>query len=834
MKRTLILLSLILTYSFSISAQSSMTDNQVMEYVIKENEKGTSREDIFSNLMKKGVSIEQIQRIRSKYERENGKNQLGTRDITGSKSLEDRTRMANGATFNEDKARNYKKPDSKRFEELSESQKLLWKKKQEEIMADEMSVWLPDSLALYEDFWQSREDEGKQIFGRNIFNRKNLSFEPDMNIAIPSDYELGPGDEIYIDIWGASQKSLKSIITPDGILLIEGIGPMDVTGMTVSEANKKLQDIFKKYYADSNVRLSVGQTRTISVNIMGEVLVPGTYSLSAFSTVFHALYVAGGVNEIGTLRDIKVFRNNKQIATVDIYDYILNGNLKGNIRLQSGDVIIISPYDCLVNVTGKVKRPMYYEMKETESVKTLIDYAGGFTGDAYINNLRLIRKKGGKMSVHTINEFDISKFQLSDGDSLFVDSTLNRFTNLVEIRGAVFRPGKYQMDGKVSTVRQLIETAGGVTEDAFVNRAIMHRRRANRTLEARSIDIRNLMAHKIPDIPLQNEDIIFIPSQEDALGQRTLSISGEVMYPGIYEYADSTTIEDLVLQAGGLTDAASIVKIDVSRRIRDNQAKRANAIVAESYTFSIKDGFIVDGKPGFILKPFDEVFVRRSPGYIEQEHVEISGEVAFSGTYVLTKKNQRLSDLVREAGGLTPEAYAQGARLERKLTEEEKLKQQTLAKIAISGDSVDIKKISLGDTRYVGINLDKALEHPGNDEWDVVLKEGDKLVIPQFNNTVSISGEVMYPNTITYKKGENLKYYINQAGGYSNSAKTSRVFAVNMNGTVTRVKSAKDIQPGCELVVPAKSKRKGLSFAELMSMGTMTATLATVIATLVK
>lgn len=834
MKRTLILLSLILTYSFSLSAQSSMTDNQVMEYVIKENEKGTSHEDIFSNLMKKGVSIEQIQRIRSKYERENGKNQLGTRDITGSKSLENRTRKANGETISEDKARNYKKPENKRIDNLSESQKLLWQKKQEEIMADEMSVWLPDSLALYEEFWQSKNDEGKQIFGRNIFNRKNLSFEPEMNIATPSDYELGPGDEIYIDIWGASQKSLKSIISPEGILLVEGIGPMDVTGMTVSEANRKLQDIFKKYYADSNVRLSVGQTRTISVNVMGEVLVPGTYSLSAFSTVFHALYVAGGVNEIGTLRDIKVFRHNKQIATVDIYDYILNGNLKGNIRLQSGDVVIISPYNCLVNITGKVKRPMYYEMKETESVKTLIDYAGGFTGDAYVKNLRLIRKKGGKMSVHSIDEFDISKFQLCDGDSLFVDSTLNRYTNLVEIRGAVFRPGKYQMDGKVSTVRQLIETAGGVTEEAFVNRAIMHRRRANRTLEARSIDVRSLMAHKIPDISLQNEDVIFIPSQEDVLGQRTLTISGEVMYPGIYEYADSTTIEDLVLQAGGLTDAASIVKIDVSRRIRDNQAKQASGTVAESYTFSIKDGFVIDGKPGFILKPFDEVFVRRSPGYIEQEHVEISGEVAFSGTYVLTKKNQRLSDLVREAGGLTPEAYAQGARLERKLTEEEKLKQQTLAKIAISGDSVDIKKISLGDTRYVGINLDKALEHPGNDEWDVVLKEGDKLVIPQFNNTVSISGEVMYPNTITYKKGESLKYYINQAGGFSNSAKTSRVFAVNMNGTVTRVKSAKDIQPGCELVVPAKSKRKGLSFAELMSMGTMTATLATVIATLVK
>ena len=835
MKKFLILICLSMFSSVMLWAQSSMTDQQVMEYVIKENDKGTPRETIVSKLMQMGVSPDQLQRIRNKYEREHGKGQLGARDLSGADKTKDRLRVHNGEKRENKKVSNLKKGDKQDQSTLTDRQRALLKEQRQDEYSDELSFIFPDSLEMYDEIMGfDKKKEGKQVFGRNIFNRKNLNFEPEMNVATPKDYHLGPGDVVYVDVWGASNKSFTSSISPEGDIDIEGFGPINIAGLTVAEANQELRESLGQYYAGSNVKMSVGQTKTISINVMGEVEAPGTYSLSAFATVFHALYMAGGTNEIGTLRDIKVYRNNKLVTTVDIYDYILNGNLKGNVKLQSGDVVIVGPYTNLVNVTGKVKRPMYYEMKDKESVGTLIGYAGGFSGDAYQQTLRLIRKNGGKFSVYTIDEFERNKFQISDGDSVYVDSVLNRFTNMVELRGAVFRPGEYQMDGNVNTVRELLEVSGGLKEDAFGKRVIMHRRKADRTLEVIAFNGEAIMAHEMPDIPLKNEDVIFVPSREEIIGEQTLTIKGEVLYPGVYDFAENTTVEDLILQAGGLTDAASIVKVDVSRRIRDNKALKADTVVAREFTFSLKDGFVVDGQPGFVLEPYDEVFVRRSPGYMEQEHVKVTGEIAFAGEYVLTKKNLRLSDLVKLAGGLTNEAYAKGARLERELTYAEKLRQKTLLEMAHSGDSVNLKKLELGDTRYIGINLDKALENPGSEEWDVVLQKGDKLIIPQFNNTVSISGEVMYPNTVAYKDGAKLKYYINQAGGYGMRAKTSKVFAVNMNGTVTRVKSAKDIQPGCELVVPAKSKRRTMSIAEIMSMGTMTATIATVIATLVK
>lgn len=838
---------LFLAMFFSVGSwaqQSSMTDRQVMEFVLKETERGTDQSKIVSQLIERGVPLEQIRRIKAKYDRERSKEQLGTRDLSGMSSTESRLREANGDKRDDvdPNAENYRRK-SKRTQvdesQLSQRQRDDRNALRENAYLDEMDFMLPDSAAMYEELFGTKEEpEGKKVFGRDIFNRKNLTFEPEMNIATPADYRLGPGDAVYVDVWGASQRTFEATISPEGTLDLEGVGPVSVSGLTVDQANARLRSVLGQRYGGSNVRLTVGQTRTISVNVMGEVMAPGTYTLSAFATVFHALYMAGGTNDIGTLRDIKVFRDGKQITTVDIYDYILNGNLKGNVRLASGDVIIVGAYDCLVNITGKVKRPMYYEMKQNESVGTLVKYAGGFTGDAYEESIRLIRKKGGMYSVYTIDEFERNKFQLEDGDSLAVDSVLDRFRNMVEIRGAIFRPGMYQMDGNITTVRELILAAGGVTEDAVTARGVMHRRKEDRTLEVLSVDVKGLLDHTVADIALRNEDVLFIPSNKDVQGELTLTIDGEVMYPGVYEYAENTTLEDFILQAGGLKDAASTVKVDVSRRIRNRASKEASMTVAQSFSFELKDGFIIDGEQGFTLEPFDEVYVRKSPGYVEQQHVVVEGEVAFAGTYVLTKKTQRLSDLIKAAGGLNTEAYAQGARLERKLTATEILRRQSMLKAITSSDSIDINKIDMGDTRYVGINLDKALANPGNDEWNIVLQEGDKLIVPQFKNTVSISGEVMYQNTVAYKPGAKLSYYINQAGGYSLKAKSNRVFAVNMNGTVTRVKSAKDIQPGCEILVPAKRPRRTISFAEIISLGSVlgsvTATLATVIATLVK
>lgn len=834
MKKLLLLVCFSLFASFATFAQSSMTDQQVMEYILRENSKGTSREDIVKSLIQRGVPMDQIKRLRDKYERERSQQQLGARDLTGAGDLQKNRLRENNGKRREERRPNQRKAEKRGDGELSDKQRKRKQLRKEEEYGEELSYLLPDSLDYDYPYDEYEEVKKMEVFGRNIFNREELSFEPEMNIATPEDYHVGPGDVVYIDVWGASQKSFSATVSPEGEIDIEGYGPLTVTGMTVAEANRELRRSLGQYYAGSNIKLTVGQTKTISINVMGEVSAPGTYSLSAFSTVFHALYMAGGPNDIGTLRDIKVYRGGKLVTTVDVYDYILNGKLKGNVRLQSGDVIIVGPYSALVSVTGKVKRPMYYEMREKESVGTLLKFAGGFSGDAYQNTLRLIRKTGGKLSVYSIDEFERNQFQLHDGDSVYVDSVLNRYTNMVELKGAVCRPGLYQMDGTFTTVRGVIEAAGGLDEEAMGERVIIHRRKADRSLEVLSFNGNALLAHQVPDITLQNEDVIYVPTRKDVLGQRVLKITGEVMFPGEYDFAENTTVEDLILQAGGLTDAASVAKVDVSRRIRNNSAMQADSVSAQNFTFSLKDGFVVKGTPGFVLQPFDEVFVRRSPAYSEQEHVEVTGEVAFVGEYVINKKNLRLSDLVKAAGGLTAEAYAGGARLERKLTPEEKLKQQTLLKLANEGDSINVKKLELGDTRYVGINLDKALAHPGNDEWDIILQKGDKLIVPQFNNTVSISGEVMYPNTVAFKKGEKLKYYINQAGGYSVKAKSSRVFAVNMNGTVTRVKSVKDIQPGCEIVVPAKSKRNKISLGELVGLGTMTASLATVIATLVK
>ena len=824
-------------------AQSGMSDTQIMEYIVQQNAKGTSRDKIVKQLIERGVTIEQIRKAKEKYEKQQKGTVPGARNISGAEP-DNFTRMRKN---NGDKRRNEqttgRRPQRSDRENpddptLSERDRTRLQQARTDAYNDELDAFLPDSMGYFtNDYEQFVEDEeyGKiKVFGRNIFNNKRLTFEPNMNIATPDDYRLGPGDEVYVDVWGASQQRFECTVSPEGVINIENFGPVQVSGLTVAQTNARLRSTLGARYAGSDVRLTVGQTRTITVDVMGEVKTPGTYTLSAFSTVFHALYMAGGTNDIGTLRNIKVFRNGRQITTCDIYDYILNGNMKGNVRLQSGDVVVVGSYECLVQVTGKVKRPMYYEMKSTESVGTLLRYAGGFTGDAYDQLVRLIRKSGGQLSVFSLDEFERGNFQLADGDSVAVDSTLQRYRNMVEVKGAVFRTGKYQMDGSITTVRQLIEAAGGLCEDAMKTRAVLHRLTDERRLQVVQVDLQGILAHTAPDIALRNEDVLFIPSRSYLIGEQKLSIHGEVVYPGEYDFAENTTLEDFILQAGGLTDAASLVKVDVSRRIRNQLATESSDKIAESYTFKLKDGFVVDGTPGFVLQPYDEVYVRRSPGYVEQQNVEVKGEVAFEGRYALVTKGMRLSDLVKQCGGLTPQSYAPGAHLERKLSPEEQLKQQSMIKLATLGDTTDVRRLELSDVRVVAINLEKAIANPGSNQWDLVLQEGDVLVVPQYSNTVTINGEVLYPNTVGYDKNKKLKDYINSAGGFTQKARTGKVFAVGMNGSVTKVRSRKDITPGCNIVVPAKMRRRGVSLAEMMSVFTMLATLGTVVATLVK
>ena len=824
-------------------AQSGMSDTQIMEYIVQQNAKGTSRDKIVKQLIERGVTIEQIRKAKEKYEKQQKGTVPGARNISGAEAGNfTRLRKNNG-----DKRRNEqttgRRPQRSDRENpddptLSERDRTRLQQARTDAYNEELDAFLPDSMGYftndYEQFVEDEEEGKIKVFGRNIFNNKRLTFEPNMNIATPDDYRLGPGDEVYVDVWGASQQRFECTVSPEGVINIENFGPVQVSGLTVAQTNARLRSTLGARYAGSDVRLTVGQTRTITVDVMGEVKTPGTYTLSAFSTVFHALYMAGGTNDIGTLRNIKVFRNGRQITTCDIYDYILNGNMKGNVRLQPGDVVVVGSYECLVQVTGKVKRPMYYEMKSTESVGTLLRYAGGFTGDAYDQLVRLIRKSGGQLSVFSLDEFERGNFQLADGDSVAVDSTLQRYRNMVEVKGAVFRTGKYQMDGSITTVRQLIEAAGGLCEDAMKTRAVLHRLTDERRLQVVQVDLQGILAHTAPDIALRNEDVLFIPSRSYLIGEQKLSIHGEVVYPGEYDFAENTTLEDFILQAGGLTDAASLVKVDVSRRIRNQLATESSDKIAESYTFKLKDGFVVDGTPGFVLQPYDEVYVRRSPGYVEQQNVEVKGEVAFEGRYALVTKGMRLSDLVKQCGGLTPQSYAPGAHLERKLSPEEQLKQQSMIKLATLGDTTDVRRLELSDVRVVAINLEKAIANPGSNQWDLVLQEGDVLVVPQYSNTVTINGEVLYPNTVGYDKNKKLSDYINSAGGFTQKARTGKVFAVGMNGSVTKVRSKKDITPGCNIVVPAKMRRRGVSLAEMMSVFTMLATLGTVVATLVK
>jgi len=833
MKKVFFYLFLFFVCGLELHAQSSMSDEQVMKMILKEQKAGTSQSQIVTKLIQNGVDISQIRRLKAKYERYKGNKGMGNLTDENLPQTDDRLRK-NNAKEKDSKEKDF---SNLKLQDTKEKIKTYDKKSNNFLeMENELGTFMPtDSIKLLKELLAERDKEKRKVFGRDIFNNKELSFEPNMNISTPQKYVLGAGDAVIIDIYGASQKTINSTVSPDGDITIEGFGPVNVAGLTVEQANARLKNQLGARYSSSKIRLTVGQTKTIMINVMGEVSTPGTYTLSAFATVFHALYMAGGVNDLGTLRNIKVYRQNKLVSVVDIYDYILNGKLTGNIRLTDNDVIVVGPYDCLVTVTGKVKRPMIYEMKKNESVGTLLKYAGGFTGDAYRKAVRLLRKTGRELSVYNVGEFDFNTFHIADGDSIGVDSILNRYENKIEIKGAVFRPGFYNIGKDIHSVRTLIEHAEGLTEDAFTNRAIIHRMKEDRTLEVIAIDVKGILKGTVADIPLKKNDVLFIPTKSESQTQKTLTIHGEVHYPGVYVYADNETLEDLVLQAGGLKDKASTVKVDVSRRIVNPKALSTDSLISHTFTFALKDGFVIDGTSGFTLLPFDEVYVRKSPGYSEQQNVEVVGNVMFAGTYTLSTKNERLSDIIKKAGGVTDLAYVKGARLERRITPDERLRMNTLLKMAerqnSKKDSLDTKKLNIGDTYFVGIELDKALKEPGGDA-DIVLREHDRIIVPEFNGTVKISGEVMYPNTVSFEKNKSVRWYINQAGGWGNRAKRNHTYIIYMNGTVAKKSYKTKVRPGCEIVVPTKPEKGGNSLAQWLSIGTSVASIATMVATM--
>ena len=768
----------------------TMSDGQVLEYVKESLQQGKEQKQIAAELARRGVTKEQALRVKELYERQSG---------TAASTM-------GGTDQNEAVLR--------------------------EETQDETSSMLDEQPTAEE---LAREE---QVFGRNIFNTRNLTFEPNSNIPTPPNYRLGPGDEVVVDIWGASQNTIRQVISPEGTINLQELGPAYLSGMTVEEAGRFLKAELGKIYSNENnqIRVTLGNTRTIQINIMGEVVQPGTYALSAFSTVFHALYRAGGVNRIGSLRDVQLVRDGKKIATVDVYEFIMQGRVKDDISLQEGDVIIVPAYEALVKMSGKVKRPMKFEMKKGETLALLIDYAGGFEADAYTKTLRMVRQNGVEYEVKTVEEPDYAVTELRDGDVVTVGAILNRFTNKVEIKGAVYRPDIYELNGEVNTVRSLIAQASGLMDDAFTNRAVLQRQRDDMTAEVLSVDVKALMEGRIPDIPLRKNDILYIPSIHDLSDLGSVNITGEVAKPDQYPYADHMTLEDLIIQAGGLREAASLVRVDVSRRIKDPKSVNTTDSIGQMFSFALKDGFVIDGQPGFVLQPYDQVFVRRSPGYQVQQNVGIQGEVLFGGTYTLTSRAERLSDLVKKAGGVTATAYVRGAKLVRRANEEEKRRMQDVVNLMgreLGESTLDSLGIRVQDTYSIGINLEEALANPGSDA-DLVLREGDILQVPEYTNTVKISGAVMMPNTVSYAEGEGVKYYLGQAGGYSQHAKKSKKFIIYMNGQVAKVKGSgrNQVEPGCEIVVPNKKKKNGVLLSNILGYATSFASLGTMAASI--
>ena len=780
-------------------AAAQMTDNQVIEYVKQGLSSGKGETQIGRELLARGVTQSQLQRIKSQQEASQGSE----------------TRVANQSVAGQVRER------------LHDS-------------SDDLTAGSLDEVALTVEDQPNR----RRIYGHGVFTGRSLTFEPNENMATPENYKLGPGDEVIIDIWGANEDNIRQQISPEGNIMVSQIGPVYLNGLTIREADSKLRGIFAQKYAgvsgddpDSDIRVTLGQIRSIQVNVLGEVATPGTYRLSSFATVFHALYRAGGISDIGSLRNIRVIRGGKELPAIDVYKYLFNGRLSDDFRLEEGDVIIVPTYGTLAEISGNVKRPMWYELKEGETLASLIDYAGGFTGDAYRENARLVRQTGREYRIFNIGDKDFGSFVLDDGDAVTIGATLDRFANRVEVRGAVFRPGMYELGEGVRTVRSLVEQADGIQEDAFLDRVLLFRETNDLRLEVQAIDLRGILAGKTTDIALRRNDVLLIPSTHEIEERGPLTINGEVARPGLYPFAEHTTIEDLILQAGGLLDGASTARVEVSRRIKDPRSTTETSTIGRTYIFSIKEGLVFDGGDKFELEPYDVVQIRRSPGYQPQRSVRISGEALFPGGYTLQQKNERLSDLVERAGGTTKDAYIHGARLIRTMNEEERaVRDAAMHQAALNrnaSDSVAVERLVLSNHYTVGIELDKALKAPGS-SYDIVLREGDNLVIPEYIGTVKVSGDVLYPNTVVYLDGKNLKYYIAQAGGYGSRAKRKKVYVIYMNGTVARTKTFRKprIEPGCEIIVPTKRERRRTSLGEILGLTTSAASIGTMAASI--
>ncbi len=798
MKTRRLLMSLLVLGTLSVFA---MTDQQVIDYIKKQTAAGKTEQQIGKELLAMGVTPEQAKRIKADYEA----SQISETNVT---------------TLTVNDTRNERRHDP----------------------STDISTTSFDAIG--RELNPDENDKNtptREIYGHAVFNSEALTFEPSDNLATPQNYRLGPGDEVIIDIWGNSEDHLRQTISPEGSIMISQLGPVYLNGKTIQDASKHIKNAFSSKYAGMNeaetdIQVTLGQVRTIQVDLMGEVQTPGTYRMSPFSSVFHALYRAGGINDIGSLRNIQVLRNGRKIAGIDIYEYLFNGKSGGNVRLQEGDVIIVPPYDQLVNIDGNVKRPMYYELKPGETVKNILDFAGGFKGDAYTEMVRLERQSGTENELYNIEQADFAKYQLKDGDIISVGTILDRYANRVELKGAVYRPGMFAISDNLSTVSQLIRKADGLTEDAYTDRVLLYREGPDLQLEVMALDLGKILAGTAQDVTLKRNDMLIISSIHELEERGELTINGMVARPGTFPYAENTTLEDLIFQAGGLLEGASTARVDIARRLVDPTSTKQTQQLSELFSVSIENGLAVGNGKGFRLKPYDVVQVRSSPGYEDQKFVNVSGELLFTGDFVLEKRNERLSDIIKRAGGILDQAYVKGAQLSRQLTDDEYLARQQSLQLAMSNqtggsDSIALSKIEVSRKYNVGIDLQKALDNPGS-HYDLILKPGDALFVPEEQSTVKIMGEVMFPNTVIYEPDKKLSYYIDQAGGYGHQAKKGKAYIVYMNGTVAKAKKNTPIEPGCQIIIPAKPASDGTDWTKILAFATSFSSVATMAATI--
>ncbi len=777
MKRFFTILAIALGVSVG-TAYAQMTDDQVIEYTRNAVASGKSQDQITQELLVKGVTPEQAKRIKAKYDAAQNSGS------SVSEAVDNRLSRRAESSFNITEDATKSKVDT-----LSRR---------------------PDEDALE-----------VMIFGHNVFNTNSLSFEPNLNAATPDTYVLGPGDEIVIDIWGLNETNIRRTISPEGRITIPQVGLVQLSGLTIAEASKKLKKVLANKYAGlegdtSSISVTLGNIRTIQVNVMGDVVAPGTYRLSSFASVFHGLYNAGGVTPTGTLRNIELIRGGKKIAKIDVYGYLFEGKADTDIRLEEGDVIMVPSYSKLVTVEGNVKRPMIYELADGETLQSAIDYAGGFRSGAYTENVNVIRDNGKEKEIITVAAGNYGSCKMEDGDKVTVGASLDRFANMIEVRGYVFRPGQYQLGGDVATIRQLMDKVGGPTEDAFLNRALMLREKPDLSVETISIDLGGIINGTAEDILLKKNDVLIVSGIHELNDRGTLTINGAVTNPGTFIFTDNTTIEDLILRAGGLLEGASTARVDIARRIDDPNSTTTTDTLGIAYSFPIKDGFAIDGGEDFILRPYDVVSVRMSPGFRSQTFVTLSGAVAFPGEYLLVDKNETVSDLIARAGGLTKQAYAKGARITRLNNDDDVF--SIIDKVVMKNaktDSVDVSTLDVNDNYFVAVNLETALMHP-HSIADIQLVSGDKIYIPELNNTVRVLGEVMFPNAVVYEQGKRLKHYVNAAGGFSINAKKNKAYIIYANGSAA--KKGKKIEPGCTVIVPTKPEKQGLQLGEISAI----------------